>query len=94
MKVDHDTACRFTIQPSVNLDVQIPEKYEDSWYRGKVLFNNHDIAFNPSSHFHHLLLSLQHLKIESLRKVFGFTAHLALFCNTALSVGPYLRISK
>ena len=59
---DHDTSCKFMIQPTVKLDIDIPEKYEEGWYRGQVLFNNHDTVFNPSSHFRHLLLSLEHLR--------------------------------
>ena len=49
---DHDFT-RFSIIPSVALQVEIPEKFEGSWYHGKVLVGIKDAVYQSSSPLRH-----------------------------------------
>lgn len=49
---DHDFT-RFSIIPSVALLINIPEKFEGSWYSGKVLVGFKDAVFQASSPLRH-----------------------------------------
>lgn len=49
---DHDFT-RFSIIPSVALLIDIPEKFEGSWYKGKVLVGFKDAVFQASSPLRH-----------------------------------------
>ena len=49
---DHDFT-KFSITPSVCLVVDIPESFNDPWYRGQVLVGYKDTSFEPSSPFRH-----------------------------------------
>ena len=49
---DHDFT-RFSIIPSVALQVEIPEKFEGSWYHGKILVGIKDAVYQSSSPLRH-----------------------------------------
>ena len=49
---DHDFT-KFSLIPSVALQIDIPEKFEGSWYRGKVLIGLKDAVFQSSSPLRH-----------------------------------------
>ena len=50
--VDHNFT-RFSIIPSVVLQVEIPDTFEGSWYHGKVLVGLKDAVFQSSSPLRH-----------------------------------------
>lgn len=49
---DHDFT-RFSVIPSVALQVEIPDKFEDSWYHGQVFVGIKDAVFQSSSPLRH-----------------------------------------
>ena len=49
---DHDLT-KFSVIPSVVLNVDIPDDVANSWYRGNVTITLKDAAFEPSSPFRH-----------------------------------------
>ena len=49
---DHDFT-KFSITPSVVLDVEIPDKFEGSWYTGQVFVGLKDAVFQSSSPLRH-----------------------------------------
>jgi hypothetical protein len=49
---DHDFT-KFSIIPSVVLDVEIPDKFEGSWYTGQVFVGLKDAVFQSSSPLRH-----------------------------------------
>ena len=50
---DHDFT-KFSIIPSVSLVVDIPDRIDDSWYRGRVFVGYKDAAFEASSPMRHV----------------------------------------
>ena len=51
---DHDFSC-FSLIPSVNLEVHIPDSIDGSWYQGKVFIGFKDAAFEVSSPVRHAI---------------------------------------
>ena len=50
---DHDF-CKFSIIPSVSFELNIPEEFDQSWYRGTVHIGYKDAIFEPSSALRHV----------------------------------------
>ena len=55
---DHDFS-KCSLTPSVTLNIDIPEKISDSWYRGNVTISLKDTTFEPSSPSRHMVELLQ-----------------------------------
>ena len=51
---NHDFSC-FSLIPSVNLEVHIPDSIDGSWYQGKVFIGFKDAAFEVSSPVRHAI---------------------------------------
>ena len=51
---DHDFS-KCSLTPSVTLNIDIPEKISDSWYRGNVTISLKDTTFEPSSPSRHMV---------------------------------------
>ena len=51
---DHDL-CKFSIIPSASFELDIPEEFDRSWYRGTVHIGYKDAVFEPSSALRHVM---------------------------------------
>ncbi|XP_053376613.1 uncharacterized protein LOC123531671 [Mercenaria mercenaria] len=64
--LDHDVSTKGSLTPSVCIEVDIPEKPEDSFYRGQVYVTLKDSVFLPSSPFRHAI-ELKELLMKDTR---------------------------
>ena len=87
---DHDF-CKFSVIPSVSFVLDIPEEFDQSWYRGTVHIGYKDAVFEPSSALRHVAELCSVLKKETIQPVLfiytdGGPDHRLTFFSVQLSL--------
>jgi len=72
-EVSHHDFCKFSIIPSVSFVLDIPEEFDQSWYRATVHIGYKDAVLESSMHFIMLLTYVQFLNSRPQTLCYSFT---------------------